>query len=195
MKWCISLCLILIPTAAFSQTTQTQAVYVATIPVGQRVIDSLPVPTAGCGVGIYEDGYSPKQQVLPSELARHIQISPGSVSGQAGSPVQLTYDGSYICKGQGITNTAGTPMAFNQDIRPVSPGSDNSWITVGTVDWGDGVEALTRTYGVLSHSYSVTGSRTIRIQLDLLCFDFGSKAANCPQRATRSVSVPVTIGP
>jgi hypothetical protein len=195
MKRYLSLCLIFLPSAALSQTSQSRATYVATIPTGQRVIDFLTVPKSGCAVGIFEDDYPPRNPVTPNESVRHIHVSPGSVSGKASSPVQLTYDGSYICKGQAIANAAGTPMAFNQDTKPISPPPDNGWIAVGTVDWGDSIEGLTRTYGVVSHTYNSPGPRTIRIQLDLLCIDFGASVNTCPNRATRSVSVPAQITP
>lgn len=174
----------------------TPATYSRTIPVGQRVIDQFHVPVPGCYWGIFSDDTPPTYNV-GNELLRHIQVSPTSIPAKVGQPFDLTYDASYLCKGQTITNQNYTPWNFDQDLKDVNTPVDGGWVEIGTVYWGDtgSIEGLTRSYGVLRHTYPSPGPRTILIQLNFACIDYGDRTCPPVPPYRRSISVPANVTP
>jgi hypothetical protein len=179
--------LLLIPSLVLSQTP---AKYVGTISVGHRVIDQFAFPYPNCECGIAPDDASPNYQ-LGAVTTRHIQVSPSAVTTQSGVGFTLTYDATNICRGDTITTPQGTPMAFNQDLKPITSAPDAGWIEVGTIDWGDEVEGLTRTYGILSHKYPDSGPRDILLTIDVGCANY--RYSGCPGACKRSVTVPAQV--
>jgi len=132
---------------------------------------------AGCGCGINPS--------YPEDFRKTITVSPTSVTTVVGQPVQIRYDASTICNGQGVRDVNGVDV------------SKPNFAGVGTVTWEAGViQNLPDAYGIVTFSgYAQPTTDSIKFNIQVQCYDTGAKCTTpdhymvCPT----STTIPVTV--
>jgi hypothetical protein len=132
---------------------------------------------AGCGCGIDKNS--------PESFRKQMTVSPLKVGTTTGKQVQIRYDASTICNGQGIHDTNGVDI------------SQGNFAGVGTLTWEPGViQTLPSTAGIVTFTgYQQAKSDSISVNIKLQCFDSGAKCTApghftvCSANATIPVDV------
>jgi hypothetical protein len=146
-------------------------------PANETIQSSKWSQVPGCSCGIYEKAVE--------DFRRTMAVSPTTLTATVGQPVQIRYDASAICNGQGVRDVNGVDVS-----KPNFGG-------VGTVTWEAGsIQTLPNSYGIVTYSgYLQPKTDTIKFDIKVQCYDTGAKCKEaghyqvCPASAT----IPVTI--
>jgi hypothetical protein len=164
------------------ESSLAQTTKYAPFPGNETIQSKLWHQISGCKCGI---GKGPPD--YPESFRQHITLAPTAVGTPpdppvaAGKPIQIRYDASVLCNGQGFLDSNGVDFS-----KPNFGG-------VGTVTWEPGViQTLPNLYGIITFSgYKQPTNDSIAISISVQCVDTGS--ANCRTTCPISASIPVNV--
>ena len=159
-------------------TLVAQTITYNSFPASETIQSSQWHQITGCHCGI--------DKTLPEPFRKTITVNPSQVQTRVNQPVQIRYDASTICNGQGVLDVNGV------DISKPNFGG------VGTIQFEAGaIKTLPDAYGIVTFSgYTQAKNDTIHINIALQCYDTGGDAAHhCITSCGASIDIPVVVTP
>jgi hypothetical protein len=175
-RFTVTVAILLWAPAAAAHAQSVGQMSFAPFAVGEKTIQSQMPQIPGCECGIGQDQTDPR--------LKRVQVSPESVRAKVGEQVDIRFDATRICQGQTVRSVSG--------IESGKPS-----FAAGTIQWEELAQTqLPDGYGhALYSGYTQAGDYTVRIKIDVQCFDIGAKCKEPSHYKTchTEAEVPVVV--